>query len=680
MPKGSNEPIQISGTMSADGRDTTTMTRVNQPTGSGTTTYAAGYGPAPSKSYGDLVQAQKEADLGKNAGKTAASKEEWQSAWKSQQREHAAANVRKESHSEPTPLLADKISSLPADSHERRHYENLKNTFDGSAANVGSGLDSLTRESYRDVRRLAKHSQMMQDGVKEPPPEKQNLLGTESVLGAEDTKTVVPNIQTWKPAMGNAVQPVSDAMGSHADTASSVNKSPMGADQNLPQAATATVDTISPQIAKEMDASAKANAMESMQHMPAKMSGSIRHLAAAGDKALAIPFELASDVYGGLLKVMDEIANLGDTVMNAITQFAISSVGGLVNGLFPAGALKGLIGPISKFTSQIGGLTQLLGGFSALGSIATAVGGIASSLAAALRDPLKLAAMFKAGADVAGIVGGGAGKGVLCADDLTNVRSLENKLNKIANTAAVVGGALSALGSIGNAAGGIGGNLSVFGNFAKGGLGNLGSILGKGIGGKIASLFAALSHPEQIINGLLPPELAKSLAMLDKLCNTGCVGNHGYSVGNIMDSLRDTAFSNAMKTHAAHGSIIGPLFNKEVKPVGGYAQEACLDQFAASIFVPGAQGNKGITMIGPGGTQNQKVFGTMGAAVAEDTYPSGGGMSEQEIDKQIQRNLTPAQYQSYKQQTSQYQADAAMWRQKAADARKQAATPTTIYG
>ena len=131
------------------------------------------------------------------------------------------------------------------------------------------------------------------------------------------------------------------------------------------------------------------------------------------------------------------------------------------------------------------------------------------------------------------------------------------------------------------------------------------------------------------------------------------VGNAGYSVGSRMDSIGNSSYSSVMSTHAAHESILGPLFNKKAIAKGAYAQNSSLDFFTQSPFVAGAQGSKGITMHGPGATISQKSLGIT------SELPSSG-MSEQEIDDQIKANFTPAEYALYKQQMNQLDAELAM--------------------
>jgi len=175
-------------------------------------------------------------ELSKGGAPNAASPQEWDGAWKDKQMEQRLKGNTAKDPTHPDPLLVDKIGSLPPGSPRRNCYENIKGVVENSTANIGSGTDSITRESYKELQMIVKASPMLEAGVnptgKDPvgPPSKDNLLGVEN-------QTVVNNLQSWEATLTNAVKPISDAIGSHADANSSVNKGPMGTDQMLPQAA-----------------------------------------------------------------------------------------------------------------------------------------------------------------------------------------------------------------------------------------------------------------------------------------------------------------------------------------------------------------------------------------------------------------------------------------------------------
>lgn len=502
------------------------------------------------KDYESLVQEQKKLDE-TSPGKTAASREEWEAAWKQKQLKlQLERPPLKEDHTDPIPLLLDKISSLPIDSARRKNAEILKGVLENSTANVGYGTDALTRESYRDLKRLAKHSTMIQESIAEPLPSSSELLGQEE-------GHIVNNLQSWRPSISNALISVSDAMGSHADTTSSINKSPLGPIQFLPQAALVNVNNITSTMVHNIENSFKTVQKALLIHTPAKEAGSLRHLTTAASAILSVPFDLVSDVYNGLRSLINKVSKLLDGIMNKITSFAISAVGGLVDSMFPPGMLSKLINFVSNSLKMIHKLFDMLGGFSAL-----------AKMASQIMSQLPLG----------------------CTGNIFGMKSNSQSSSNKAKKAAKIGAVLGTVAGLGQA------------------LGNLGTIIGGNIGANLGLKTINISNPAMLLESLFDSKISKLLGKLHQACSTFNVGNRGYSVGAALDSLTDNAFSIAMKSYAAHASIISPNFNKQSARIGGYATEASIGFFNQLPYVKGAQGNKGIIMHGPGGTQNRKVF------------------------------------------------------------------------
>ena len=264
----------------------------------------------PTKTYPQLIEAQKKAPEGASAG----SKEEWSNAWKTMQVDQMKKNIPLEDKTDPTPLLIDKISSLPADSNRRRSAENIKGTLDGTASNVGDGLDNLTRESYKELKRLARQSEMVYEAVANRstlpssssilnidltslvsgaisgnlPTGKQilgSVLGNISpeigqVIGTEDGKSV-RNLQHWKPFFANALRPISDAIGSHSDMSHCIIKNAGGSDSLVPSCVASLLDKTTNFLVDEIEGIFKSHQMQTLANLPSKIAGSLRQLCTA---------------------------------------------------------------------------------------------------------------------------------------------------------------------------------------------------------------------------------------------------------------------------------------------------------------------------------------------------------------------------------------------------------------
>lgn len=538
------------------------------------------------RGYFNLMDLQTKA----NVGVSAVSNKDWSDSWKNQQRTIEKSGRQKEDHTDPGSLLIDVISSLPLDSSRRRSYENLKLTLDGTASNVGYGLDTMTRESYRDLNRLAKQSDMIRLGMDQSLPD----IG--QAIGSEEGQRV-SNLQDWKPAFANAGRRVSDAMGSHSDMDHTITKDASGPAAFLPSACINLVDNVSSFIGNQIEGAFKFTQTELLKNLPSKISGSMRQLSTALDSILSVPFEIASDVYNGLRRLISEISDLIDSIKTKIFKWILGLLGGLTDGLFPSGLLDGFMSVISMIADEFSDIFDLLGGFSVVANIRDIFSNIASgNFLGALQGAFSLGKTLLSGFGSAGVVGGMAGSSIECVEQQVGLNKINSILRKVSQGFA-----------IGTAIQGVLGTLSSVGK----GLGNLGTIIGNTISGIVGSAISVIRNLGGIIAGLLPAGLNYVLGKLfGKLCNVGVVGNNGYSVGSIFDNHRNRTFEKAMYTHASHASILGPLFNKQTVSKGSYANDVSLGLFEDSLHVPGAQSAKGVTMVGPGGSISFRSFGT----------------------------------------------------------------------
>ena len=497
----------------------------------------------------ELIQAQVQKDQSGNKGVSVAGPQEWANAWKQKQADHYSSRPPLESYSDPTPLLMDKISSLPPSSARRRNAENMVSILDNSTANVGYGTDALTRESYKDLIRLVEHSEMMQLSISSPMPTAGDLIGQEG-------GTVVSNLQSWQPSVSNAVRPVSDAIGSHADINSSIDKTPLGPNQLLPQTALIGAKGISNDLITSTENPFKGIQKGVLVQLPSKETGSLRHLATAASPILSVPFEMISDTYNGLMGIVNKAAKILDGIINKIVNFAISAVGGLVDSLFPPGMLSKLVNMVTKIINTIQQLFDMLGGFSAL-----------AKMSAQIIAELPLGCT----GNIFGLKGGPP--------------SAKSKAR-----AAKIGSVIGTVAGLGTA------------------LGNLGAMAGGSVPPNLGAITPNIAHPSLLTENLFDSIILKLIKKLHQSCSVGRVGNRGYSVGDYFDSLTDTAYTAAMKSYAAHSSIIAPNFNKTSTPIGSYSMEPSVGFFDQLPYGPGAQGNKGVIMYGPGGTRHKKVF------------------------------------------------------------------------
>ena len=540
------------------------------------------------KNYDELILAQKDAA----PGVSVASQQEWIDAWKEKQTNIQKKNIPKEDPSSPIPLIMDKVAGLPATSTRRRFLENFANTLNDSATNEDMGFDSLNRDSYKETKRIVKNSRMLHDVASVGP--ETNLPSASTLLGSEEGRSV-SNLQSWKPYIANAVRPISDAMGSHSDTNHGVIKDSTGTAAFFPLASVAAADHVGTHIVNEAEGAFKISQMEILQHLPSKAAGSIRHVATTLDSILSMPFDILCDVYGGLMALIQEIANLLDMALTMVVDWVMDKIGGLLDSIFPEGMMEDLLQPIQDFCNELGDLFDMLSAFPAVNFIKDILGSITTDLVGLLGGVANLMNILSSGNAAASYVGGLAGSNFGCTDEqlgLDKLAKFGSNIAKTIGTIQVIQGVFGALSGV------------------KQGLGNLGAMITKVIPGNIGNFFKNIRNLGSIIAGLLPAGIGYIFdSLMGKICNIGRVGNVGFSVGKTMDFLGDSAFSKAMRKFASHSLVVGPLFGKTTVNTNFYARENVIGSFENSRFVSGAQGNKGVTIIGVGATSFQRPFG-----------------------------------------------------------------------
>jgi hypothetical protein len=167
-----------------------------------------------------------------------------------------------------------------------------------------------------------------------------------------------------------------------------IAKNPLGAPQLLAQGATALLEKISPSLASELEGASKSINLENLANLPGQMMGSIRNLTMAADALLSVPFTIVSDIYNGLMDIMEEIANLIDSAVSAVFDLFFGP-GGLLDSIIPISEILSMLEAIGELASFVGGIAGLAGGFSMVTNITSQITGAVSNISSALQNPLQ---------------------------------------------------------------------------------------------------------------------------------------------------------------------------------------------------------------------------------------------------------------------------------------------------
>lgn len=398
------------------------------------------------------------------------------------------------------PVVLDKISSLPESSKERAFWEKVLASLNNSAGDVTNTLGEMTFGSYRAVLKIR--------GITESVQEKIQTASTSIAGGIRDIGggaiESLGNVNLPQ-EFYEATKPISSALGSTVNTATAIVKDPLGAPFILANSVTSIIDKISPSLADQLDSSFKSVNLDNLQHLPSKMMGSLRQLATAADALLSVPFEILSDMYNGLLEIMEAIADVIDGIASAVLQLIQKIIFQILDSVLPISEIMSFLDSINELASFVGGISQMVGGFAMVTDITNQITDYSSGFSSFLSNPLQVAASY--------------------------VPQLQQ------------------------------------------GLGVFGQVTG------------ALRDPQGALQQFLPPEISQQLQNIGQLPGLGFVGNKGYSVGGILDTLSDGVLTKALEQFPNQAPIVNPLFNQRTESSENeFIQEPYQDAYAPGAY------------------------------------------------------------------------------------------------
>ena len=267
-----------------------------------------------------------------------------------------------------------------------KQYKSFGGTVNGAAASDDFSEPNNNSWMIVQTQQLAKNSNYVTAGITEAST---NISSSISNKGDE----ILAGVQGWKQTLSKTLEPVSTAMGSHVDTATAIVKNPLLAPQLLGNSLIQLVDKVNPNFTNEMDGAFKSVNLDNLQHLPSNVMGSVRNLATAADAILSVPFQITSDIYNGLMEILDAIGDLIDKMMSAVMDF-IFGPQGLLDNILPMSELMDFFDAVAEMASFVGNISQQVGGFTAITDIAGQVGNYASSASSILSNPEQLALSY----------------------------------------------------------------------------------------------------------------------------------------------------------------------------------------------------------------------------------------------------------------------------------------------
>jgi hypothetical protein len=333
-----------------------------------------------------------------------------------------------------------------------------------------------------------------------------------------------------KEDLNKLLQPVSSFTGSTLGALPNLASTPLGATAPLGGGNMAHVlDKVNPNLTNQLDAFMKQHKSAELAHLPAQMMGSVQKLATAASAGLAVPTNLASDLYGGIMKVQQQVAQLTDKAQ-ALVQQVFLGAQGVIDQLIPPSIIKQVTSTVGGLNLSMGQLTQLAGGFGVTANLTGQLTNFTSQAQSALNDPMSLASSY-----------------------LPQMSGLTNSLNSL-KSGDISGVAQQAMSKLG------GGNLKGVSSITQ----TLGSIGGQA--NKLGDALSVLRDGSQMLSKLVPPELLSQMGKISQMPGLGSVGNLGYGLGPVLESLKPAVISQTLSQFSAQAGILGPLLNVQNAP------------------------------------------------------------------------------------------------------------------
>jgi hypothetical protein len=184
-------------------------------------------------------------------------------------------------------------------------------------------------------------------------------------------------------------KPVSTALGSTLGTLTGMAKDPLGSVTALPRTLADVVERVSPKFAATIEASYKKIKLDNLAHIPTQVMGGIKNLMTAADALLALPLQIVSDLYQGLMDIMKSISDAVDQIISMVINFFFGP-GGLLDSILPISQIMAFLEAISELASEIGGIAGTFLSSNPISGFANSVQGYASQVGSILQNPTDL--------------------------------------------------------------------------------------------------------------------------------------------------------------------------------------------------------------------------------------------------------------------------------------------------
>lgn len=217
----------------------------------------------------------------------------------------------------------------------------------------------------------------------------QNINADVREIAGDISESVTSTLDSISAEVNELMKPVSTALGSTLASLTGMLKDPLGSVTLLPQTMVDVVSKFNPEFAARMEATFKSEKMKNLANLPTQIMGSLQNLIAEVDKILAVPLAIISDLYFGLIDIMNAIGDLVDEVLGAIQKF-IFGPGGLLDSILPISDIMLFLDALAEFAGEIQGITTIFLGANEIAGFALSIQNYTTQLGSFLSNPQNL--------------------------------------------------------------------------------------------------------------------------------------------------------------------------------------------------------------------------------------------------------------------------------------------------
>lgn len=260
----------------------------------------------------------------------------------------------------------------------------------GSAENLAGSINSASQSLDKYTRNLIQTLFAQELAVSKSV---EKLSGQVSGSITEGVETLSDGLDAVSKDLNELMKPVSTALGSTLGTLTGMMKDPLGAVTLLPRAMADVVERVSPKFAATIEGTYKTLKIENLSHLPNQIMGSIKNILTAADALLAMPLQIISDLYQGLMDIMKAVSDAVDQIMSMVMDFFFGP-GGLLDSILPISQILAFLEAISELAAEFGGIAGTFLGSNPISGFANSIQSYAGQLGGFLQNPVNLVTSY----------------------------------------------------------------------------------------------------------------------------------------------------------------------------------------------------------------------------------------------------------------------------------------------